>query len=440
VSESIYDLVGIGLGPFNLSLACLAEPVEGLSSLFLDENPGFDWHPGLMLDDVHLQTPFMSDLVTLADPTSPYSFLNYIKQQGRLYSFYIRENFFLLRREYNQYCQWVAERLNNVAFNRHVAQIAFDPMKECYRLTVRCTDNGNSDTVLARKLVMGTGPSPSVPACCEGLDDNVIHAGDYLKHKAGLQQQKAITLVGSGQSAAEIFYDLLEGAGSDSYRLSWLTRSPRFFPLEYTKLTLEMTSPEYVDYFHGLPPATRDRLIADQKQLYKGINADLINAIHDLLYRKRLSGEVPVDLITNATLTGAVRDRASRRLLLDFHHHEQQQDFRHDTASLVLATGYQYREPACLGGIAERLRRDDQGRLDPRRDYSIDLRGDVFIQNGPLHTHGFVTPDLGMACYRNACILRAVTGREPYAVEERTAFQKFGVPGAMALEPRRESA
>ena len=38
----------------------------------------------------------MSDLVTLADPTSPYSFLNYLKEKGRLYSFYIRENFYPL--------------------------------------------------------------------------------------------------------------------------------------------------------------------------------------------------------------------------------------------------------------------------------------------------------------------------------------------------------
>ena len=442
MSDSIYDLVGIGLGPFNLSLACLAEPVAGLSSLFLDENPDFDWHPGLMMDDVHLQTPFMSDLVTLADPTSRYSFLNYIKQQGRLYAFYIRENFFLLRREYNQYCQWAAEQLSNVAFNRHVSRIEFDDARDCYRLTVRRTDNDGRETVLARKLVMGTGPIPSIPACCEGLGENVIHAGDYLKHKAELQQQEAITLVGSGQSAAEIFYDLLEEAGPDSYRLSWLTRSPRFFPLEYTKLTLEMTSPEYVDYFHGLPAASRDRLIAEQKQLYKGINSELINDIHDLLYRKRLAGEVPVALMTNSSLTCARRDRVSNRLELDFHHHEQQRDFRHQTSSLVLATGYQYREPYCLDGISDRLRRDDQGRLDPRRDYSIDQRGDVFIQNGPLHSHGFVTPDLGMACYRNACILRAVTGREPYRVEKRIAFQEFGVPeaGDVVLEARRESA
>ena len=49
------------------------------------------------------------------------------------------------------------------------------------------------------------------------------------------------------------------------YRLNWVTRSPRFFPLEYTKLTLEMTSPDYVDYFNALPEPVRYRLEAGQK-------------------------------------------------------------------------------------------------------------------------------------------------------------------------------
>ncbi|NEE32703.1 lysine N(6)-hydroxylase/L-ornithine N(5)-oxygenase family protein, partial [Streptomyces sp. SID7982] len=75
----------------------------------------------------------------------------------------------------------------------------------------------------------------------------------YLDGKAELQKKKSITLVGSGQSAAEIYYDLLSEIDTYGYRLNWVTRSPRFFPLEYTKLTLEMTSPEYIDYFHALP-------------------------------------------------------------------------------------------------------------------------------------------------------------------------------------------
>ena len=110
--NKIYDFIGIG--PFNLGLACLAEPIDGLDCLFLDRAEGFNWHPGMMLDSATLQTPFMADLVTLADPTSRFSFLNYAKQIGRLYAFYIKEDFFLMRREYNQYCQWVVEQLDSL--------------------------------------------------------------------------------------------------------------------------------------------------------------------------------------------------------------------------------------------------------------------------------------------------------------------------------------
>jgi L-lysine 6-monooxygenase (NADPH-requiring) len=38
--------------------------------------------------EAEIQVPFLADLVTLADPTSPYTFLNYLHEQGRLYRFY----------------------------------------------------------------------------------------------------------------------------------------------------------------------------------------------------------------------------------------------------------------------------------------------------------------------------------------------------------------
>ena len=65
-----HDLIGIGLGPFNLGLACLSDPVDGLDAVFLEAADGFSWHPGMMLPDATLQVPFLADLVTLADPTS----------------------------------------------------------------------------------------------------------------------------------------------------------------------------------------------------------------------------------------------------------------------------------------------------------------------------------------------------------------------------------
>ncbi|MDX1587563.1 MAG: SidA/IucD/PvdA family monooxygenase [Oleiphilaceae bacterium] len=435
MSEPIRDVIAIGLGPFNLSLACLAEPMEDLDLLVLDENSGFDWHPGLMMEDVRLQTPFLSDLVTMADPTSRYSVLQYLKESGRLYRFYVRENFFLLRKEYNRYCQWAAGKLSNLAFNRRVESVHYDDSAGCYQLRTRNPQDGTTYRYRARKLVLGTGPSPHVPACCHDLPGLVLHSADYLHHKQRLQQSKSITILGSGQSAAEIFDDLLQSQDQHDFRLQWITRSPRFFPLEYSKLTLEMTSPDYVDYFHNLDPATRDQLVTRQKPLYKGINSDLINSIHERLYSRSLDGPVPVQLLTGTALKDASAG-ARGRITLDLIQEEQQRPFRQQCDALVLATGYQYRPPAFLSGIGERIRWDHQGRFRVRRDYSIDQHGgEIFVLNAELHSHGFVAPDLGMACYRNSCILRALTGREPYPVESSVTFQQFGAPMESAGSP-----
>ncbi|ABK01687.1 L-lysine 6-monooxygenase (NADPH) [Arthrobacter sp. FB24] len=434
----IYDVAGIGVGPFNLGLAALAEPVDGLDAVFLERRDSFDWHPGMMLEPAHLQVPFMADLVTLADPTSPYSFLNFLKQTGRLYRFYIRENFYPLRAEYNQYCQWVAGQLESVRFGTDVREITYDD--GVYTLSV--DGPAGPEVLRARRLVLGTGTSPYLPAACDGIVEAaangggvVLHNADYLARKSELQEQRSITIVGSGQSAAEIYYELLQEIDAHGYGLNWVTRSGRFFPLEYTKLTLEMTSPEYVDYFHGLPEEQRDGLIKSQKNLYKGINSELIDAIYDLLYAKSLSGVVDTRLLTHSALTGASWDPAAGTHTLQLRHEEQGADYALDTGAVVLATGFGYREPGFLSGVQDRIARDGTGRFAVERNYSTGVEpGEIFVQNAELHTHGFVTPDLGMAAYRNSCILREICGREIYPVEQSIAFQEFGVP-APALVP-----
>ncbi|CAO98075.1 lysine N(6)-hydroxylase/L-ornithine N(5)-oxygenase family protein [Erwinia tasmaniensis] len=424
MNNDIYDFIGIGIGPFNLGLACLSEPVEGLNGVFLDQNPGFDWHTGMMLESAHLQTPFMADLVTLADPTSPYSLLNYMKQKGKLYSFYIREDFFLMRKEYNQYCQWAASQLGNLRWNTRVEYVSYDDSLQCYRVRSTDTVSGKQQEWLAHHLILGTGPSAWSPACSEPHRKHFVHSSEYLVNKAQLQQKRSITVLGSGQSAAEIYYDLLTDIDRCGYQLNWVTRAPRFYPLEYTKLTLEMTSPEWIDYFHSLPAPKRDALNASQKNLYKGINSSLINEIYDLMYVKQLDGKLDVNLFTHSELTD-MRWLPQGEFELMLHQQEQDHAFTRRTEGLVMATGYQYRPPMFIEGIQQRIQWDEKGRYDVQRNYSIDRHNQVFVQNAELHTHGFVTPDLGMACYRNSVLLREITGREVYPVERQIAFQTF---------------
>ncbi|MEU8822333.1 lysine N(6)-hydroxylase/L-ornithine N(5)-oxygenase family protein [Streptomyces sp. NPDC048636] len=424
-----HDFIAVGLGPYNLGLACLTEPIDELDGLFLESKSDFDWHPGMLLDGVTLQTPFMADLVTLADPTSPYSFLNYLKESGRMYSFYIREIFYPLRAEYNDYCRWAAAKLRSVRFGHEVTRVEYDEADGVYTVHAVRTASGETTAHRARHLVLGTGTPPYLPEPCRDLGGDLLHNARYLEHKEALQAKESITVVGSGQSAAEIYQDLLADIDTHGYRLNWITRSPRFFPLEYTKITLEMTSPEYVDYFHALPEDTRYRLESEQKGLFKGIDAELINSIYDLLYQKSVSGPVPTRLLTNTALTAASYDETSGTYTLGLHHTEQGRDFSLTTQGLVLATGYRYQVPAFLEPVRDRIRWDGHGRFDVARNYSVDTTGrGIFLQNAATHAHSLTSPDLGMGPYRNSWIIRELLGREQYPIEKSIAFQEFGAP------------
>ncbi|GAB3399249.1 hypothetical protein GCM10027515_05330 [Schumannella luteola] len=301
----IHDLVGVGIGPFNLGLACLTAPLDDVDAVFLDAAEGFAWHHGMMLDGATIQVPFLADLVSMADPTSPYSFLNWLKQTGRLYPFYIREDVYPLRAEYDAYCRWASEQLPNLHWGRRVVSIEHDEALDAYRVTSEVAATGTTETVIGRHLALGVGTRPIVPAPLRGLPGPVVHSSDYLPSKERLQSASSVTVVDSGQSAAEIYLDLLEGARDGGYRVEWITRSPRFFPMEYTKLTLEMTSPEYTDHFHALPTELRDAVGREQRSLYKGISGELVNEIYDTLYRLSASGPVPTTLLSDTEVLGA---------------------------------------------------------------------------------------------------------------------------------------
>ncbi|MRG59016.1 SidA/IucD/PvdA family monooxygenase [Agromyces sp. CFH 90414] len=428
----IHDLVGIGIGPFNLGLACLAEPLD-LDAVFLDQADGFRWHHGMMLEGSTIQVPFLADLVSMADPTSPFSFLNYLKQRGRLYPFYIRESFYPLRAEYDAYCRWAAEQLTALRWGRRVTEVSYEASEDCFVVRAALAD-GTLEELRARHVVLGIGTEPKVPAALADVADRVVHSADYLHRRDELASSPSIAIVGSGQSAAEIYRDLLEEVDVHEYRLDWITRSPRFFPMEYTKLTLEMTSPEYTEHFHGLPLALRDRLGREQRGLYKGISGELIDDIYDTLYRKSAARPVPTTLLTDTELVAASWNPDASEFVLRLRHNQLGEEYDRRVASVVLATGYAPRVPAFLDPLGELVARDDLGRLDVALDYSIDGgRRRLFVQNGEEHTHGLTAPDLGFGAWRNANILAAITGGEPYAIERRIAFQEFGVPGDAAV-------
>ncbi|MEL7975476.1 SidA/IucD/PvdA family monooxygenase [Isoptericola sp. F-RaC21] len=444
-----YDVLGVGIGPFNLGLAALADPLDDVDAVFLDRRDGFSWHPGMMLEGATIQVPFLADLVTMADPTSPYSFLAFLKTTGRLYPFYIRESFYPLRAEYDQYCRWVADRLTTLRWGREVTAVERDDASGDLVVTARLADGAHetsrTETYRARHVVLGVGTTPQLPGPLAALAAEaartpgagpVVHSADYLPHRDALAATGAVTVVGSGQSAAEVYRDLLEDASTDAHRVDWVTRSPRFFPMEYTKLTLEMTSPEYTDHYRALPTELREILGREQRALYKGISGDLIDDIYDTLYRKSALGrEVPTTLLSDTEVVAARRDEVSGEYVLTLRHGQLGTTAEHHTRAVVAATGY---APGYGSGVPEFVAPglvdlDELGRVNVARDYTAGAGGRLHVGGTEAHTHGVTAPDLGFAAWRNSVILAQVTGREPYAIERRIAFQTFGLPGADAV-------
>ncbi|MBN3859914.1 SidA/IucD/PvdA family monooxygenase [Neisseriaceae bacterium PsAf] len=424
-NNNIYDFIGVGVGPFNLGLACLTEPIKELNGIFLDQIQEFSWHPGLLIEDATLQIPILADLVTLADPTSPYSFLNYLKEKGDIYRFYIKENLTILRSEYSDYCDWALQKLSTIRLEHRVDEIIYQKNEDCYQVSGQNLKNKQPFKFLTKKLILGTGTQPNMPDFIKQDSDNIQHSAYYLNYKDDFINKKSITIIGSGQSAAEIFYDLLMEIDQHEYALNWITRSPRFYPLEYSKLTLEMTSPDYVDYFFSLPAEKKDTLIQKQDNLYKGINRTLINDIFDLLYRKNLNHSLPVKIITNSALTD-VSNLSENLFKLNFQHQELEQNFEVNSEAVILATGYSYHLPKFIEPLRQHLLWDKKDRLDVQRNYSVDQKkNSVFIQNIGLYSHGIATPDLGMSAYRNSYIIREITGKDYYPIEKRIAFQNF---------------
>ncbi|WP_326983584.1 SidA/IucD/PvdA family monooxygenase [Chryseobacterium sp. MYb264] len=423
-NNKVYDIIGIGIGPFNLGLAALLQPVASINSLFLDQAEGFDWHPGLMLDQATLQVPFMADLVTMANPASPFSFLHFLKETDRLYKFYIRESFYILRKEYNLYCQWVCHQLTNCLFEKKVENIIYDEIREIYIVHVLDLRNNDVTKYHTRKLALGTGTQPNLPQFMQGKNyANVLHTSEYLDRKKDILESDSVSIIGSGQSAAEIFRDLLPET-DPSFKMHWFTRPDRFFPMEYSKLTLELTSPEYVDHFYQMPPEMRKNILSRQPPLYKGINFDLINEIFDMLYEMSVGNKSLYAELRPSSQLDSIHPEGNTHLL-NFTHVQDGASFSHISDFIILATGYQYKEPEFLKGIENLIQRTEEGQLNVSRNYTIDLRATVFVQNAELHTHGFVTPDLGMGAYRNSVIINSIAGREIYKVEKRIAFQQF---------------
>ena len=426
----VHDLVGIGLGPFNLGLAALADDAPAdLDVRFLEQDPEFNWHEGMLIEDTTLEVPFLADLVTMADPANAHSYLNYLADQNRLYDFYFYEEFFIPRREYNDYCRWVADRLSTLAFDSRVT----DLREADGHFVVETVDPGTGErrTYAADNVVMGIGTQRNIPEqFADSVGGDVFHSASYLHNRDRCLDADSVTVVGSGQSAAEVFRDLVERQADNEFALDWITRSRGFFQMADAKLGHMIYTPDYTEYFYDLDQGTKDELLAEQDLLYKGIDKHTSAKVYDALYERSIGDDEPdVGMLAATEVTDIGPASRGEGYDLICEQWQEGERFVHDSEVVVLATGYSRTDPPFLAPIEDRVGRDGEGRLRITEDFRLETgcAGEIFVQNAELHTHGINAPDLGLGPYRNATILNELAGEELYDAGRADTFQSFSV-------------
>src|SRR5699024_1460980 len=183
MSDKLYDLIGIGIGPYNLGLAALLDNTPELDSLFFDKTRQFKWHPGMLIEQMNLTTPFLGDLVTFADPTSRFTYINYLHEHNRLYQFYFFNKFQIPRQEYNHYLQWVADQLEQLNFGYEVVDV-IDHEKDSephYEVVAEETSTQTRSSYFAINITMATGSQPLVLYTMTGHPkEDLLHTDRYM--------------------------------------------------------------------------------------------------------------------------------------------------------------------------------------------------------------------------------------------------------------------
>ncbi|WP_438279392.1 putative histamine N-monooxygenase [Pseudomonas alabamensis] len=434
----LVDITGIGLGPFNLGLAALLEDQTTLSATFLERKVEFRWHEGLLLSGTTLQVPFLADLVTMADPTHRLSYLNYLHQHDRLYGFYYYDHFQVPRQEYDHYCRWASQQLHTCRFGEHVSDVHYETDGEHFRIETQSL-SGFKRHYRSRHLAVGVGTAPILPQWARVSGPApMMHSAEFGKRRAELAHCKEVTVVGSGQSAAEcvlaLFSELTPEQVAAGASIRWITRSPGFHPMEYSKLGQECFTPAYMRYFHSLPRERRRDIVADQGLLYKGISFSTIAAIYDLIYERSIGGIEPgLTLLSNCEIERV--EQVDGRLRLAYRHRELEQTGTLHADALVAATGYGHAWPAWFERLKDELLvTDAHGDCIVDEDFTARRRdegaGRIFVQNAEIFQHGVGSPDLGIAAIRNATIVNKLLGRAHYRLPRRSSFQHYGMHDA----------
>lgn len=449
-SFDAYDIVGVGFGPANLALAIavhehnekLAHPASRIKAMFVEKQPHFGWHRGMLLDGATMQVSFLKDLATMRNPATKFSFLNYLKAKNRLVDFINLKQFFPSRIEYHDYLEWAAAHFQeSVLYSTRVHAVRLTEAasgahaKEAMDVIVgaECGDNASRKVITARNVVFALGLEAKLPAGTRS-SANVIHNQDLLAMAGELphSMRGRFVVVGAGQSAAETT-EYLHRRFENAEVCAVFSRFG-YSPSDDSPFANRLFDPQSVDELYRATPEIRDRLAAYHRNTnYSVVDLDLIQDLYDISYQELVTRRARLKL-HRASCISAYRE-TDRGLTVSIRNLITGGETTLEVDKLIFATGYCPRSPAALlGGLDQRCRRDEAGRYLVGRDYRLELdagtRAGLYLQGNTEHSHGITSSLLSNLPIRSEEILQSILARRASAAE--FMFSPASIPPAEA--------
>ncbi|AZE82442.1 L-ornithine N5-oxygenase [Pseudomonas orientalis] len=377
--QKIHDVVGIGFGPSNISLAiALQEMAPELDVAFFDSAPGFGWHKGMLFKNATMQVTFLKDLVSFRNPRSHFTFVNYLHSKGRIAAFCNKKDFFPGRLEFHDYLSWCAAEFSDQVFYGHqVLSIneggVDDDGSPLFRVQMQVGDM--TTAVLARSVVHSLGLEPQLPLGVEP-GERVTHVHHLLAHleKTALNADGHCVVVGGGQSAAEAVEYLLETY--PAMNVTAIMARYGYTPADDSPFVNEIFNADAVDDFHASPAHVRQHILRTHASTnYSAVDMALIEKLYRNWYDDEVSGQQRLKLERMSRFQSVLVQDAGLQVAFNHQMSSDVQKLRCDY--LVCATGFRPRRIADLlcASLAARLVHDE-GSARILRNYRLTFQGD----------------------------------------------------------------
>ena len=420
MTDRMLELLAIGAGPANLGVAVALEelaPDLARDSLLVEGDDAVVWQRGMLLPWAQSQVSFLKDLVTLRNPCSRFSFLNYLHSVGRLDDFVNLGTFTPYRVEISAYLRWVADSLERV-------QVEFG--RRCVGVDVRRDSSGDiagwstqladGSTIHSRTLVIGVGREAHIPAPFDALpSERVIHSTQYLSRLGELlakpadERPERVVVVGGGQSSAEMFASVLREL-PDAHATMCM-RSIGLNLYQTSKFTNTLFAPSFVDHFYHCPPPTREQILAQMHATnYSGLQAGFLEELYRELYLRRLNGDHRARIRPLTDVTSAGMDADEVVLTVTDRTTGRSEEIACDL--VLLGTGFQRTMPGLVRQLAARL---GLPAIEVTRQYRLvtDAAGPAacYVQGVNEATHGIADSLLSVIGPRSAEIVEDIASR-----------------------------